>query len=613
MATTFVDYTGDGNATKAFSFPSIQQSDIKVTVDEVLKSSGTHYNITSYTTTGGGNVVFTAGNIPTSPARIVISRDTNVDVAKATYVAGSSVKAADLNANHEQLLFAAQEEQNVVNSTTTVSGLMSAADKVKLDGIETAATADQTASEIRTLVESASDSNVFTDADHSKLNAIEAGATTDQTASEIRTLVDNASDSNVFTDAEKSKLAGISPGAGATTFSNLSDTPANFTGAAGKTVKVNSSGNALEFVTVTVPAGNFAGLTDTPSSLTGQGGKTVKVNSGGTALEFETVSSEVVSDTTPQLGGNLDVQTNEITTSTTNGNVKVTPNGTGVVEIKGAGGADGTLQLNCSANSHGVKIKSPPHSAAQSYTLTLPSNIVNGQFLKTDSNGNLSWAAAGSQTIAINTLSSSSGSGGGSATFNGSATRFTLSNPGSNAQAHLVSINGVIQKPNSGTSPSEGFAIDGNDIIFASAPANGADFFILTIGLAISINTPADDTVTSAKIVDGTIVNADINASAAIAGSKLADDSVTEAKLDIHAAPSGTDKVLGYTSNGMEWVESAAGATGGGTDKIFWENGQTVTTNYTITNGYNAMSAGPVTINNGVAVTIGTGENWTIV
>ena len=578
MATTFVDYTGDGNATKAFSFPSIQESDIKVEVDGVTKTTSTHYNITSYTTTGGGNVVFTAGNIPTSPAKIRIFRDTNVDVAKATYVAGSSVKAADLNANQEQILFAAQEEQNsLVNVTTTRPGFMTAADKTKLDGIETAATADQTASEIRTLVESASDSNVFTDADHSKLNAIEAGATADQTASEIRTLVDNASDSNVFTDAEKSKRAGISPGAGATTFTTLTDTPANFTGAAGKTVKVNSSGNALEFVTVTTP------------------------------------TQDIVDDTTPQLGGNLDVQANEITTSTTNGNIKVTPNGTGVVEIKGAGGADGTLQLNCSANSHGVKIKSPPHSAAQSYTLTLPSNIVSGQFLKTDANGNLSWAAAGSQTIAINTLSSSSGSGGGSATFNGSATRFTLSNPGSNAQAHLVSINGVIQKPNSGTSPSEGFAIDGNDIIFASAPASGADFFILTIGLAISINTPADDTVTSAKIVDGTIVNADINASAAIAGSKLADDSVTEAKLDIHAAPSGTDKVLGYTSNGMEWVESAAGATGGGTDKIFWENGQTVTTNYTITNGYNAMSAGPVTINNGVAVTIGTGENWTIV
>ena len=556
MATTFVDYTGDGNATKAFSFPSIQESDVKVQVDGVLKTTSTHYNITSYTTTGGGNVVFTSGNIPASPAKIRIFRDTSVDVAKATYVAGSSVKAGDLNANHEQLLFAAQEEQNLGNASTSASGLMSIADKTKLDGIETAATADQTASEIKTLYEDSGNNN----------------------ASYIKTQYESNSDTNAFTDAEKTKLSGITAGAGATTFVGLGDTPANFTGAAGKTVKVNSSGNALEFVTVTTP------------------------------------TQDIVDDTTPQLGGNLDVQTREINTSTTNGNIKLNPNGTGVVEIKGAGGADGTLQLNCSANSHGVKIKSPPHSAGQSYTLTLPSNIVNGQFLKTDSSGNLSWSAAGgNQSIAINTLSSSSGTGGGSATFNGSATRFTLSNPGTNAQAHLVSINGVIQKPNSGTSPSEGFAIDGNDIIFASAPASGADFFILTLGLAISVATPADDSVTSAKIVDGTIVNADINASAAIAGSKLADDSVTEAKLDIHAAPSGTDKVLGYTSNGMEWVESAAGATGGGTDKIFWENGQTVTTNYTITNGYNAMSAGPVTINNGVAVTIGTGENWTIV
>ena len=92
MATTFVDYTGDGNATKAFSFPSIQESDIKVEVDNVVKSAGTHYNITGYTTTGGGNVVFTSGNIPSSPADIRIFRQTDVDSAKATYTAGASVK-----------------------------------------------------------------------------------------------------------------------------------------------------------------------------------------------------------------------------------------------------------------------------------------------------------------------------------------------------------------------------------------------------------------------------------------------------------------------------------------------------------------------------------------
>jgi len=142
----------------------------------------------------------------------------------------------------------------------------------------------------------------------------------------------------------------------------------------------------------------------------------------------------------------------------------------------------------------------------------------------------------------------------------------------------------------------------------------------------------AINTVNSAGIADGSIVNADVKSDAAIALSKLAsdpsnaanigsgtlpaarigDDSIVEAKLDIHNAPSGTDKVLGYTSNGMEWTVAAAGATGGGTDKVFWENGQTVTTDYTITDGQNAGTWGPITINNGVTVTIGDGEYWTI-
>lgn len=312
MATTFVEYTGDGNATKQFTFPSIQESDIKVEVDGVTKTTSTHYNITSYTTTGGGNVVFTSGNIPTSPALIRIFRDTDVDSAKATYTAGSSVKAADLNANHKQLLFAAQEEQNqleqtanirddavttakirddnvttakiandnvtmaklgsgalptditvasanlvdgtIVNadintsaaidgtkvtpafgnqnvSTTgtaatgaltvtgniavsgTVDGRDVAADGSKLDGIDVGAKDDQTAAEIRVLVEAATDSNVFTDADHSKLNNIEPNATADQTNAEIKTAYEANADTNEFSDAEQSKLANIETGA----------------------------------------------------------------------------------------------------------------------------------------------------------------------------------------------------------------------------------------------------------------------------------------------------------------------------------------------------------------------------------------------------------------
>ena len=56
-----------------------------------------------------------------------------------------------------------------------------------------------------------------------------------------------------------------------------------------------------------------------------------------------------------------------------------------------------------------------------------------------------------------------------------------------------------------------------------------------------------------------------------------------------------------------------AGATGGGSDEIFFENDQTITTNYTITNGKNAGSFGPITINSGVTVTVGAGETYTIV
>ena len=66
------------------------------------------------------------------------------------------------------------------------------------------------------------------------------------------------------------------------------------------------------------------------------------------------------------------------------------------LEVKGDGSSDGYLQLNCSQNSHGIKLKSPPHSASASYTLTFPNNDGNAnQVLTTDGSGVLSFADAG--------------------------------------------------------------------------------------------------------------------------------------------------------------------------------------------------------------------------
>lgn len=72
-----------------------------------------------------------------------------------------------------------------------------------------------------------------------------------------------------------------------------------------------------------------------------------------------------------------------------------------------------------------------------------------------------------------------------------------------------------------------------------------------------------------------------------------------------------SDKFEGY--NGTAWGSVGGGATGGGGDEVFFENGQTVTANYTITSGKNAISAGPITVNSGVTVTVPSGSNWVIV
>lgn len=67
----------------------------------------------------------------------------------------------------------------------------------------------------------------------------------------------------------------------------------------------------------------------------------------------------------------------------------------------------------------------------------------------------------------------------------------------------------------------------------------------------------------------------------------------------------------GYS--GTAWGQLGGGATGGGSDVVFLENGNTVTTNYTLTTNKNAVSAGPVTVNSGVTVTIPSGASWVIV
>tara|TARA_B100000214_G_C23970944_1_gene630114 strand:+ start:294 stop:1238 length:945 start_codon:yes stop_codon:yes gene_type:complete len=95
------------------------------------------------------------------------------------------------------------------------------------------------------------------------------------------------------------------------------------------------------------------------------------------------------------------IKVDEIEALSTNQNVEIKTNNTGALEVQG-GTNDGTLQLNCSAQSHGVKLKSPPNSAGQNYTMVLPDNqIAASKFLKVKSvTGNVGQLEYGDAPVA---------------------------------------------------------------------------------------------------------------------------------------------------------------------------------------------------------------------
>ena len=132
--------------------------------------------------------------------------------------------------------------------------------------------------------------------------------------------------------------------------------------------------------------------------------------------------------------------------------------------------------------------------------------------------------------------------------------------------------------------------------------------------------------------ISGTASNAQIAANA-VTSNEIANNAVTGAKIamtsdaqgdvlfyggtDYERLAAGTSgyflKTLGSGAD-PAWAEVPAGApTGGGTEKVFYENENSVDTDYTLTTNYNAVSAGPVTVASGVTVTIPAGQAWVIV
>ena len=207
-----------------------------------------------------------------------------------------------------------------------------------------------------------------------------------------------------------------------------------------------------------------------------------------------------------------------------------------------------------------------------------------------------------------------------SSSFNGSTTSFSLLVGGSSPVPFpkyetqlIISVGGVVQEPGTG------FTLSGTNIVFGSAPASGENFFGVILAAADYLNaggTFPDGTTSVPSITFSDDTDTGIFRS----GSGLVSIAANGVKVATFPTSAGSaDQVLATNGSGvLSFVDqSGGGAVGGGNDKLFIENGTTMTTNYTIGTEFgataNALSAGPITINAGVTLTIPSGSVYTVV
>ena len=258
---------------------------------------------------------------------------------------------------------------------------------------------------------------------------------------------------------------------------------------------------------------------------------------GGVAL------SNIVEDSTPQLGGNLDMNGNDIVT-TSNADIDLAPNGTGKVVVKGNDNP-GTIVFNCESNSHGQTVKSQPHSASVTNVLTLPpggdQEIVGTTATQTLTNKTMGATSFGDNNItnvgdiALDSISAD-GTDINVAVSDNSATAFTIKQ---GSDAYLI-----IDTANSSESVSIGTGISGTAITLghSTSEVTVADNLTVTGDLTVSGTTTTVNS-TTVNLNDHNIVLDSGNSTSAV---------VNGAGITIEGG-SGSDATFTYSTTGPKF------------------------------------------------------------
>ena len=445
--------------------------------------------ITGITSLTSGTVVISDRNIKTSDSTNLVLNEA-VDISNAGAITGASL---NLSGNA------------VVSGNLTVSG--------------TTTTLETT-------------NSVISD----KLIELATG-TSGTPSGDVGIVGERGSSNNIFFGFDESAdefTVGTGTFTGATT-GDLSITKGTFSSAG------NRIYNGSNYVALVSPSLGGANVTLTLPSNDGDTNQ-VLITDGSGNLSFSSVSaasgaglSNVVEDTTPQLGGNLDVQTNNIV-STSNRSISILPNGSGKVLLDGDGSSGGVavsdglidiftgtgsvskVKFYCeTSNAHAQTLQAQPHSASSSAVLTLP--IATGTLIGTGDSGTVSNTMLANNTVSISDDSSTAVSvplGGGFTILGGSGITTALNG----SEMTIATDGGVVTETSTDTLTNKSLNFANNTFTTTLAQLQTA------VSDATLVDLDDSQTLTN-KAIDSdnntitNLVNADIKSSAAIAFSKM--------------------------------------------------------------------------------------------
>jgi len=188
-------------------------------------------------------------------------------------------------------------------------------------------------------------------------------------------------------------------------------------------------------------------------------------------LATSSAISNVVEDTTPQLGGNLDMNGADIVT-TSNADIELAANGTGKVVIKGNTN-QGAIKFNCEANSHGQIVIAAPHSESASNTLTLPSTGGDARLVSTSSTATLTNKTLTTPVIAeIDNSSDITLDAGADIILDAGGADVTLKDDGTTFGSLTNSSGELVIK--SGSTPTTAMTFSGANVTFAGTVTIGS-------------------------------------------------------------------------------------------------------------------------------------------